>query len=166
MAHLADLGHRKIAHLAGPDHLSTTVSRIRGLIDACRDHDLDEPEIVRGSGFTVPGGREACSRLLGSTREVSAIVAGNDMMALGAFDVLEEAGLRCPDDVSVVGHNDMPFMSRVDPPLTTVSIPQKEIGATAAAMLLELRAGRNLNQPRRLVGTNLVVRQSTGPRRA
>lgn len=159
--HLAGLGHRRIGHLAGPDHLSTTHIRVYAFREACVAAGIETASIAHGSGFTIEGGVESMRTLLDDTPGITAVVAGNDMMALGAYDVMAERGVRCPDDISVVGHNDMPFMSRVDPPLTTVAIPQSEIGVTAAHMLLELRAGRLPEPPRRLIPTRLVVRGST-----
>ena len=89
------------------------------------------------SAFTEAEGARVCRELLDAAPDVTAIVAANDLLALGCYDVLAERGLRCPDDVSVVGFNDMPFADRFDPPLTTVRIPHYEIGAAAADLLLE-----------------------------
>lgn len=163
VGHLAGLGHRRIAHLAGPDHLSTSVHRARAFRAACAHNGIEAAPILHGRGFTVDAGVESMQTVLTDHRSITAVVAGNDMMALGAYEALESSGRRCPDDMSVVGHNDMPFMARVDPPLTTVAIPQSHIGEAAALMLLELRAGRFPEPPRRLVEAHLVVRGSTSP---
>jgi LacI family transcriptional regulator len=94
---------------------------------------------------------------------VTAIVAGNDLLALGCYDVLAERGLHCPADVSVVGFNDMPFADRFDPPLTTVRIPHREIGAAAADLLLE-RLAEGGHEPRQLLlAPTLAVWRSTAP---
>ena len=85
------------------------------------------------------------------------------MIALGCYAALAAAGLSCPGDVSVTGHNDTPLVDRVQPPLTTVAIPQHEIGVTAARMLLARLAGGPHEPERVLLGTRLVVRGSTGP---
>ena len=96
--------------------------------------------------------------------DVTAIVAGNDLMALGCYDVLAERGLRCPADVSVVGFNDMPFADRFHPPLTTVRIPHREMGAAAADLLLELLAHpADAAAPARSCRCALEVRGSTAP---
>jgi len=98
--------------------------------------------------------------------ELTAIVAANDLLALGCYDVLAERGLRCPQDVSVVGFNDMPFADRFDPPLTTVRIPHREIGAAAADLLLE-RLSDGQDPPREiLLAPTFVPRRSTAPPRA
>jgi LacI family transcriptional regulator len=90
------------------------------------------------------------------------VFAANDLLALGALDALTSSGLRCPGDMSVAGFNDMPFLTRMTPPLTTVHVPQQQIGAEAARMLLQC-----IEQPgpprSLLLGCDLVVRASTGP---
>lgn len=161
--HLTALGHTRIAHLTGPLDLQTTVRRLEAFRAALPDG------IVRhGAGFTIEAGRELADELLASQdgREITAVLAGNDMIALGCLEAFAGAGLRCPDDISLVGHNDMPLVERVQPPLTTVSIPQREIGAQAAALLLARLRGESDGVPeRRLLPTRLVVRASTAPPR-
>lgn len=161
--HLVGLGHRRIGHLGGPEHLSTTVRRTRAFLDTCDDDDIRNPAVVHGPGFTIAGGVETMERMLADRPDVTAVIAGNDMMALGAYEVAERSGRRIPEDLSVVGHNDMPLMARVDPPLTTVSIRQELVGTTAAAMLLDLRAGGSPEPRRRLIETMLIERRSTAP---
>jgi LacI family transcriptional regulator len=95
----------------------------------------------------------------------TAIAAGNDLIALGCLQALRSAGLACPNDVSLVGHNDTPLMDSLDPPLTTVAIPQREIGARAAELLLARVAGEEVAREPVLLPTELIVRGSTGPAR-
>jgi LacI family transcriptional regulator len=90
-------------------------------------------------------------------------VAGNDLLALGCYDALEEYGLRCPEDVSVVGYNDMPFVDRFRPPLTTVRVPHYELGATAAGLMLEQLRGTDEPPRQLLLAPELVIRGSTAP---
>jgi LacI family transcriptional regulator len=101
--------------------------------------------------------------MLDSGVEFTAILAGNDLLALGAYDALAERGLRCPDDISVVGFNDMPFMDKVSPPMTTVRIPHYEIGAEAARLLLEVLEDPKRHPRSLLLPLTLVKRASTGP---
>lgn len=163
MAHLLGLGHRHIAHVTGPLHLSTTVRREAAYRAAMAEHRPGvDPIVVHGEAFTMPAGLEAAAELLGSGVEVTAILAGNDLIALGCYQAMTAAGLRCPGDISVVGHNDMPLMDSVNPPLTTVAIPQSEVGAEAARTLLALLNGE-IPAARRLLPTRLVIRQSTAP---
>lgn len=160
--HLVALGHEEIAYLAGPPELATTVRRKRAFLAAMERHRPGcEPLVVHGTGFTTPAGHKAALEVLHTDRPLTAILAGNDMMALGVYESLAEAGLRCPEDVSVAGHNDMPFMGQINPPLTTVAIPQYQVGVEAARMLLAVRQGSRPDPYRRLLPTSLVVRGST-----
>jgi len=164
VGHLAGLGHERIAHLTGPSNLSTTVRREAAFRAAMAAHPpAEEPVVLHGEAFTIPSGRELTAELLRIRGDVTAILAGNDMIALGCYQAIGEAGLRCPEDISIVGHNDMPLMAQVDPPLTTVAIPQRDIGAQAARTLLALIAGGIGVAERTLLATQLVVRGSTGP---
>ena len=159
VAHLRELGHARIAHVTGPLSLSTT-SRRR---DAFRAAAGGDAPVVHGDAFTIPAGEHACGELLRSGWDGTAIVAGNDLIALGCYAALAAAGLSCPRDVSVTGHNDTPLVDRVQPPLTTVAIPQHEIGVAAARLLLARLAGGPDGPERVLLPTRLVVRGSTGP---
>jgi LacI family transcriptional regulator, galactose operon repressor len=165
--HLVEAGHRKIIHLAGPQDLSTGVNRLRAFRQALQDHGVDETgariEICRS--WTELAGAEALNRLLDDGADFTAILAGNDMLALGCYDALAEHGLSCPEDISVVGFNDVAFMDKLTPALTTVHSPQYELGAEAARMLLEeLREPRT--HPRTVVlPVTFKVRHSTAPPR-
>ena len=163
--HLAELGHRRIAHIAGSQGLYTGWSRHQGFLDAMRARGLDvDPElIVFSDAFTAPEGARCCRELLGRRRDFTAIVAGNDLLALGCYDALDDRGLRCPEDVSVVGYNDMPFVDRFRPPLTTVRVPHYELGATAAGLMLEQL--QEIDAPARQLrlAPELIIRESTAP---
>ncbi len=165
--HLASLGHRRIAHLAGPENTSTGVARARAFRAAVRDLDLDDdPGLLRTCGFwSEDAGAEGLRELLDSGAEFTAVVAGNDLIALGCYDVFAERDITCPDDMSVVGFNDMPFLDKLRPPLTTIAIPHHQIGAEAARLLLDAiaepkRPARSVQLP-----LSLVVRGSTAPPR-
>jgi LacI family transcriptional regulator len=97
--------------------------------------------------------------------DLTAIVAANDLLAIGCYDTLEARGLRCPDDISIVGFNDMPFLDRLRPPLTSVRVPQREIGNVAADLLLERLSGGSQTVREILLEPTLVVRGSTAPPR-
>jgi LacI family repressor for deo operon, udp, cdd, tsx, nupC, and nupG len=123
-----------------------------------------EPELVIPGDYTLEAGSRAALRLLAAPRRPTAVFSSNDEMAIGLMRGLAEGGLRVPDDVSVAGFDDIEFAAVIDPPLTTVRQPRAELGRTAAAVLLDLMAGREA--PARLrLGTELVVRASTGPPR-
>ena len=163
--HLAGLGHHRIVHLAGPQTTSTGVLRASAFRSTVSELGLDsDPElVVTGAYWTEADGAEALRRLLDAGTEFTGIVAGNDLIALGCYDVFAEVGLRCPSDVSVVGFNDMPFLDKLQPPLTTIAVPQFQIGVEAGRMLLE-----GIEEPGRLARSvllpvSLTVRGSTAP---
>jgi LacI family transcriptional regulator len=165
--HLVGLGHTRIAHLGGPQAVSTGHARYRGFADGMARAGLAvDPELVRfGSAFTEPEGERLCRELVAAGAQPTAIVAGNDLMALGCYDVFAAHGIDCPGDISVIGFNDMPFAERFNPPLTTIGIPHYEIGAAAAELLLD-RLVQPEAPPRHVVlRPRLVVRSSTGPQR-
>src|SRR3954464_45235 len=112
--HVVGLGHTRIAHLGGPQALSTGHQRHLGFRAAMTAAGLEVDDRAGRLGHMFPGaeGRRVCRELLDGAPRITAIVAANDLLALGCYDVLAERGLRCPDDVSVVGFNDMPFARR------------------------------------------------------
>lgn len=163
--HLAGLGHRRVAHLAGPQSTSTGVGRANAFRTAVHEHGLDDDPrlIVACDYWTEQEGARALRHLLDSGAEMTAVVAGNDLVALGCYDVFAERGISCPQDVSVVGFNDMPFLDKLQPPLTTVAIPHHQIGVEAARMLLELFQEPDRPPRSVLLPLSLVVRGSTAP---
>ena len=162
VGHLAKLGHRQIAHVSGPLDLSTTVTRLRAFETAIEQLGLSA-RVVHGEAFTTAAGLDAARQLLAGGDRFTAIVAGNDLIALGCLRALAGSGLRCPDDVSIVGHNDTPMVASLQPPLTTVAIPQREIGVHAASLLLHRLGGGEVDNGPLLLPTELVVRGSTAP---
>jgi LacI family transcriptional regulator len=164
---LAELGHERIALMAPPQTHSTGRARIAGFRSAMRRAGLEVPAglVQSARAVTLEEGRRICTSLLDAHPGVTAIVAGNDLMALGCYDSLRAAGRRCPDDVSVIGFNDMPFAERFDPPLTTVRFDHYEMGAAAVGVLLRrLRATEAEPAAAHLeLETRLVVRGSAAP---
>lgn len=166
--HLADLGHTAISHIAGPQGLSTGLARRDGFLGAMEDNGLNihSELLVEAGAFRTEAGRAACEQLISSESSFTAIVAGNDLIGLGCYDVLAGRGLSVPDDVSVTGYNDLAFIDRVDPPMTTVSVPYREMGAMAARQLLGLLGGDGggaSSYPPIELAPELVVRESTAP---
>ncbi len=157
--HLIELGHTRIAHLGGPQAVSTGRLRLEGYLDAMADAGLEPGPVLTGNAFTEPEGARLAGELV--DEGATAIVAGTDLMALGVYDVLAERGLRCPDDLSVVGFNDMPFSERFNPPLTTIRIPHYEIGASAADLLLERLQDAQAPARHIVLAPELVVRSSS-----
>jgi LacI family transcriptional regulator, galactose operon repressor len=161
--HLHALAHRRIAHVAGPQDTSTGARRAAGFRAAMQAHSLSSRRIVEAGSFGESAGREAARGLFDPRSRPSAVVAANDLIALGVVDAAADAGLRCPEDVSIVGFNDMPFAERFCPPLTTVRIPEYLMGRRAAQLLL-----LQIDDPERrpetiLVTPELIVRGSTMP---
>jgi LacI family transcriptional regulator len=155
--HLVSLGHSKIAHIAGPQDISTGLSRYRGFVAAMRAHHLPvEPErIAYASAYSIEEGERRCRTLLEES-ESTAIVAANDMLAVGCYAALENAGLACPRDISVVGFNDMPFIDRLTPPLTSVSFAHYEVGKEAGRLILEQIASGSAGGGDSAVGASRV----------
>lgn len=168
MRHLVGLGHQHIACLAGPQTTWTGQIRLRAYRQALQDLALphDENLIVRTESFSESEGARGLARLLDAKAQFTAVLAGNDLHALGCYDVFRKRGLSCPDDISLVGFNDMPIVDKLSPALTTVHIPQYEIGAEAARLLLD--RVNNVGAPVKTVhlSLNLVVRSSTAEPRA
>ncbi len=164
--HLAGLGHKRIAHLGGPQDVSTGRRRREGFDEAMAAAKLEPSLIKVGRAFTEPEGARLCEELLAETEPPTAIVAGNDLMALGCYDVFAARGIDCPGDISVTGFNDMPFADRFAPPLTTVRIPHYEIGVAAAQLLLDALQGSNDGPTEVMLAPELVVRGSTHTPRA
>jgi LacI family transcriptional regulator len=165
--HLVSLGHTRIAHLGGPLDYSTGLDRHDSFHETMRTAGLEpDPELVLvAEAFTEAEGARLCEQLMAGERDFTAVAAANDLLALGCYDVLAERGLRCPEDISVVGFNDMPFAARFQPPLTTIHIPHYEIGKAAGELMLE-RLQDAESPPREVrLEPSLVVRGSTGPPR-
>lgn len=133
-----------------------------------RDLGLDDdPGLVISCDYwSEDAGAAGLRTLLDSGAEFTAVVAGNDLIALGCYDVFTERDIDCPRDVSVVGFNDMPFLDKLRPPLTTVAVPHQQIGAEAARLLLDAIADPTRPARSVLLPLNLVVRGSTAPPRS
>jgi LacI family transcriptional regulator, galactose operon repressor len=168
VSHLIDQGHRRIAHIAGPQELSTGLHRYQGFVSAMQSHQLavGPDTVMFAKAYSIEEGLR-CTRLLLECRlGVTAMAAANDMLAVGCFAALEEASLTCPADVSVVGFNDMPFIDRLRPPLTTIRFPHYQVGTEAAQLLLERIFGEGSPVKVLYLAPELVVRGSTAPPRA
>lgn len=158
--HLVDLGHEKIAHVAGPEPFLHAAARKQAFTDAVADAGL-LPTVV-DSDFTAAGGRDATRRLLTGADRPTAIVFANDVMALSAIAVAAELGLRIPDDVSITGFDDTDLAGYVHPALTTVRADARGWGEVAARTLLALVDGEEAADTA-LPPAELVLRKSTAP---
>jgi LacI family transcriptional regulator len=163
--HLLSLGHTRIAHLAGPLDYSTGLDRHDSFHETMRaaGHEPDPDLVLVAEAFTESEGARLCRQLMEERREFTAVAAANDLIALGCYDVFAERGVRCPEEISVVGFNDMPFADRFQPPLTTIHIPHYEIGKAAGELMLE-RLQNGEAPPREVrLEPSLVARGSTAP---
>ena len=162
ISHLVRLGHTRIAHIAGPQEASTGVSRLRGFREGMAAHGLEvREELIAYAGrYTVEEGSRCTHELLTAQGGFTAVAAANDMLAVGCYAALDEAGLQCPDDISVIGFNDMPFIDRLRPPLTTVRFPHYQLGTEAAQLLLERIGERDAPVKILYLAPELIVRKS------
>jgi len=158
--HLHDLGHEDIAFLAGPQSLRSAVIRRQAFVDALRQWGLSADRTLEGN-HKVDGGIAAARVLLESNRLPTAILCSNDLTAIGAMSAFHEAGLRVPEDVSVVGFDDIYFSSIAVPPLTTVGLSRERLGKLALEALQKILRNKKRQGAEYVVETQLVVRRST-----
>ncbi len=163
--HLISLGHCHIAHIAGPQNTSTGYLRHQAFVNTMQAGNLNSNGdlIAFVEQYSEREGYLKLKELMAMKREFTAIVASSDILALGCLDALAEAGLRCPEDVSLTGYNDVPMVNRISPPLTTLQIQQFEMGELAAKTLVELLNNPALTPREIYLRPKLVVRGSTRP---
>ena len=159
--HLYDLGHRVIGQVSGPPLTTSGSRRAAGVIAAVHAQGLEPGPSAEASAFTIDAGREAAGSVLDTDPRPTAIVAGNDLIAIGVLDAAAARGLSCPQDFSLVGFNDMAFVDRLRPPLTTVRIDEYELGLRAARLLLSLIEDPTTPRETVMLAPELVVRAST-----
>jgi len=167
--HLVELGHRRIGIVAGPQTTTTGHERLAFAKSALRARRvrLDESLVAVSEGFSEETGYRAARRVFRAGAPPTAVVCANDLIALGVLRAAHEVGLSVPAELSIVGFNDIPLAGRFDPPLTTVRVPQQEMGARAATLLIAELEGEPIEARRVLVDATLVVRASTAaPARA
>lgn len=165
---LRSFGHRRIAHLAGPSDLSTGLLRKNAFSAAWVDAGLNlhDVPIVEAFRFDEDEGSRCAFEILDRAPDTTAILAANDRLALGAISAMRGRGLSCPEDISVTGFNDMPFLDLIPPGLTTVRIRQHRAGEVAAMHLLRIMQGKGSEVPQEtILPIKLVTRASvTSPR--
>jgi LacI family transcriptional regulator len=162
--HLIELGHVRIAAIAGPATIWSSRARLDGYRAAMLEAGLPVDErLIRRDDFSVSGGQQQAARLLAMSERPTAIVAGSDAMAFGVLQALRDAGLRAPEDVSVVGFDDVSVASWAAPALTTVHQPLAAMAATAFRMLRPVDNDPIMQAQHIELATTLVIRDSTAP---
>lgn len=159
--HLLDLGHTRIALVGGPDYATSATGRRDGYLQALAEAGLPpDRALIVGDAFSIEAGQEAALSLLTRPDRPTAVFAVNDSVAIGVLSVASQLGLRIPEDLSVVGYNDVPVVSRLPVPLTSVRVPFAQIAAGAISLLLDDNdpAGKTLTY-----APTLIPRRSTGP---
>ncbi len=162
LEHLTGLGHSLIGYLGGPSKLHSVFRRQQSFVTNATRLGLD-PTLVFECDFSVKGAYLVCSTLLAKRPRPTAIVAGNDLTAIGILHCAYDAGLRVPEDLSVVGFDDILFAEYTQPALTTVAVPRAEVGRTAFEALWTMLSDAELKGREYRLGTHLVTRQSTAP---
>ena len=163
--HLIQLGHRRIGLVAAPQTTMAGQERLLAARATLRRHHLGHGDdlVAVADSFSEASGYRAARRLLLDGEPLTALFCANDLIALGAIRLAREINLSVPDDLSVVGFNDIPQSELFDPPLTTVHVPQEEMGVLAAAVLIDALEGKHHVRRQVLLETELVVRGSTAP---
>src|SRR3954470_668156 len=160
--HLLGLGHRRIAMISGPDDIMCSRARVSGFRSAMEEAGVEvDDELVVFSDFHRVDGIEHGHRLLSRPDRPTAIFAGSDLQAFGVYEAARELGLRVPEDVSVVGYDDLQVAQWVGPPLTTVRQPLTEMAEQATRLALQLGANQEAESLRIDLATSLIVREST-----
>lgn len=160
--HLIELGHRRIAAITGPTDMMCSHARIDGFRSAMTAAGLDiRPDWIRFGDFHTSGGLQHGRELLSQPDRPTAIFAGSDLQALGVMEAVRELGLRVPDDLSLVGYDDIPLAKWVSPRLTTIRQPLRRMAEEATRLVLQMAEAPLENVPRMDLATSLVVREST-----
>jgi LacI family transcriptional regulator len=162
VSYLVDLGHTRIAYVSGPGLLTTTRSRLQGYQQAVEEFGIDrDAGLIIGGDYTYQAGQRAANEIHNMAKKPSAILASNDLMAVGCLVGLKELGYQIPKDVSVIGIDDIAFAQFVDPPLTTVCVPMYELGKIGMEHLIALRKGEKPELEMVILPHQIVVRKST-----
>jgi len=160
--HLMELGHRRIAVISGPETNRTAITLRKAIVEELESRRL-QPFPILESNFKVDGGASAVRVILAQSSIPTAIFCSNDLIAMGAMSALEEAGVKVPEDVSVVGFDDIFFARLCRPPLTTVRIPREQLGELAFKALHKMSLSKRHTGIEYRIETELVIRKSTAP---
>jgi LacI family transcriptional regulator len=158
------LGHKRLAVITGPRHLTNAQERLRGFLRAAAENNMQVgPEYIQEATFDQHGGYSKTMLLVRMIPRPTAIFAGNDLIAFGALAALREARLHCPDDISIVGFDNLELAEMTSPPLSSVSQPGYQFGASAARILIDRVKGDDGPPKHVVLDTALIIRASIGP---
>jgi len=162
--HLLDLGYRKVACISGPENWASAIERLKGYHKAFEDYGLPyDPSLVEAGDWRVTSGVQATHRLLDRHPKIDAIFACNDLMAAGCIQATASRGLRIPQDLALVGHDDRYLAKALSPPLTSFAYPLSKIGQKAAHLLIDRLLSRETRAvPSMNVVGHMVIRASCG----
>ncbi len=159
---LHELGHQRIGCIAGPEEMPLCHYRLQGYVQALRRSGITvDPHYIARGNFTYEAGANALEQLLALPQPPTAVFCHSDIMALGALSLAKRRGLKVPDDLSIIGFDNISLAEFCDPPLTTVSQPRFAIGREAMLLLLDQLSGQNVSSGSRLLDCELIVRGST-----
>ncbi|GAB1421605.1 hypothetical protein MASR2M15_17800 [Anaerolineales bacterium] len=161
--HLYGLGHRRIANIHGFLSQQTGYNRLTAYQEIMCEKGILDAAYVIGANWQEAGGYHAAQQLLANPIPPTAIIAANDRMAIGALQAIQEKGLRIPQDISLVGYDDLSIALTAEPKLSTVRLPMTSIGQEAAHYILALLHGLHPEPRQRLFPVELIIRESTGP---
>jgi LacI family transcriptional regulator len=162
--YLASLGHRRIAHIAGNLHTDAGKDRVRAFFDTMKKNSLTvHDEYIVEAGWIGEESRNVMIELLNLPTPPTAVLACNDASAINALNVIYEARLKVPGDISLIGFNDIGMSGNTSPPLTTVHTPIYDLGSCASRLLLDVIDGVPILNKDIVLETKLVIRKSTGP---
>lgn len=162
--YLTQLGHKRIAQIAGPEEATLCQFRNQGYQQALRRAGaVMSPDYVIHADFSFESGAQAVRKLLALPKPPTAIFSHNDAMAIAAIKEAKALGLKVPQDLSIVGFDDIQFSQYCDPPLTTISQPRYEIGRQTMLMMLDMLKGNSVHSGSRLLETQLIIRGSAAP---
>jgi LacI family transcriptional regulator len=159
--HLIGLGHRHVAFIGGPADLKSARIRQSAFLKAMQKRGMGDPAWIETGNHRIDGGFQAMSRMLERTPLPTAVLSSNDLTALGALHAIRRKGLRVPDDISVVGFDDIALAEFTEPPLTTVRLPREEIAGKAFEALLASLGDTTRMGAEYQISPQLVVREST-----
>jgi LacI family transcriptional regulator len=162
--HLVGLGHTRLACIAEPMKFTKSYHRVQGFLDGLRSHGLEgEDDLVVETHFRQRSGRLAGAQLLDRSQPPTAIVACNDLIALGVLSAVQERGLVVGRDVSITGFDDILLAEYANPPLTTVHLPAHDLGEMVANLLFKAIREEPVDEKQIIIEPELVIRQSSGP---